>query len=90
MSAQGNLSTPQFGSVQDGTYDVAAHGAWHREHFSPVRAEQRATLSRRVRDSVQASASARARGDRKGATKALNDAARHRRIYQDWSPHLRP
>lgn len=90
MSATGNLSTPQFGSVSDGTYDVQAHSDWHRQHFAPVREQQRQTLAGRVRNAIQESANARVRGDRQGARRALADAARHRRVYQSWSPHLKP
>lgn len=88
MSATGNLSTPQFGSVADGTYDLAAHEAWHTDHFRPVRRQQYAQIKAMHTTDIQAARTANAQGDKAGAARALTSAARSRRMAEVWS-HLK-
>lgn len=87
MSATANISGPQFGSVADGTYDVEAHRAWHQEHFRPVRQAQFQQMKSHVTDALTRAKTARVAGDRPGAVRALDSAARARRVVQSWS-HL--
>lgn len=88
MSATGALSGPQFGSVADGTYDVNAHRAWHEEHFRPVRLQQYAQIKSSHTKDIADARSANAQGDKAGVARALNNAARSRRMVEGWS-HLK-
>jgi hypothetical protein len=88
MAATGALSTPQFGSVSDGTYDIAANAAFNEEHFRPVRQRQFAQIkSQHTSDMVKAT-TARQSGDRAGAARALTQAAASRRMVEGWA-HLK-
>lgn len=87
MSATGNLSTPQFGSVTDGTYDAEANRRWNEEHFRPVRKAQFQQMKGAVTRDLATAASARQSGDRAGAARALTAAAQSRRVVQSWT-HL--
>lgn len=87
MSATGNLSTGQFGSVSQGTYDAEANRRWNEEHFRPVRKQQFQQMKSHVTRDLAEAKSARARGDRPAAARALTKAAGSRRVVQSWS-HL--
>lgn len=88
MSATGNLSTPQFGSVTDGTYDVDAHRAWHEAHFAPTRRSQLREMNNRRAAAFNAIGEARRSGN-KGLTRTrIAQAAWARRTEQYYRPSL--
>jgi hypothetical protein len=88
MSATGALSGPQFGSVADGTYDVEAHRAWHREAFKDTRRGQLREMNNRRAASFNAIGEARRAGNLPRARSALARAVWDRRTEQSWRQHL--